>query len=278
MVQKSGYLVGSSGRMAELNVNSVEVSMGEHHPSSIRHIPATGRRALRGAAYLACAFLAAAGMVATGKAPAAWACDSSYYDHCYAVAAASGPGNYGGYGEISDPCLYMPNDGADHVSAEIWDMSSNEEYWTEVGITSGLGYYHQWFWADSRPNGGGYNFHPVGGTASGGPLPVETTYVGNNQWYIYGGNSFTQLGTSINQPASSSGTSWFGTEYTVNPGAGMRDVGTISNLEWESKAGVWYPENGLAQNRNYGPPPPNTSWIFGNYNSSGDYETWNGPC
>src|SRR5579859_5755115 len=101
-------------------MDSVEVNIGEYHPPSIRHILVAGRPARRGVAYLAVAFLAAAGMIAAGKASAAWACDSPNSDRCYAVAVASGAGNYGGYGEISDPCLYMPNDGRDFVTNEIW--------------------------------------------------------------------------------------------------------------------------------------------------------------
>jgi hypothetical protein len=176
----------------------------------------------------------------------------------------------------------MPNDGTDFVTIELWDVLndgiSGAQYWTEVGVVSGLGYYHNWFWADNRPNGGGYHAHVQSSEATGGPLPVETTYVGNNQWDIYGGNSFTQIGTSTSNPDSGSGRSQFGTEYTVNPGTSMRDLGGVYQLEYESQAGQWYGEYSLAKNHNYGTPPPNVPWINGSYNASGDYETWGGIC
>lgn len=242
----------------------------------IRHVPPSGR-AWRAAVCLSVTVAAAIGMVAAGKAPSASACDIN--NHCYALAQASGPANEGGYGQLYYNCLYMPNNG-EFANQEMWDASTNATYWTEVGIKSGIGYYgnyytKEWFWADSRPNGGGYNEHEIGSTAPGSTyLPVETTYVGNNTWYIYGGNSFTQIGTSTNQPDSSSGLSEWGTEYTAGSGSGIRDIGSVYNLEWEGQNGAWNSENGLAYDAESGAG----AYITPNYNASGDYLSFTGPC
>jgi hypothetical protein len=240
------------------------------------------RLARRAAMCLCVAALVATGTGVAGQASQAWACDTSAHPnhHCYAFAQASGSVNHGGYGQLSDNCLYMPPS-QNFVTQEIWDGNGAGKYWTEVGLISGGfdgGYYsHQWFWGDSRPiDGGGFNFHAVDGTAGpGGPFPVETTYIGNNEWNVYGGTFLTLLGTSTNQPETSSGVSSFGTEYTANPGSGMRDLGTQYNLQWQGTGGQWHYEGGLAHARNAGPGP---FQVTPAYNPSNSSVSLGGPC
>jgi hypothetical protein len=219
-------------------------------------------------------------MVAAGNPSAASAAEScDINNHCYAIAEASGPANYGGFGDLYYNCLYMPSNG-NFANQEMWDTNSSATYWTEVGIKSGIGvsgtyYTKQWFWADSRPNGGGYHEHEVAGTAPGTTeLPVETTYVGNNTWDIWGGNSFTQIGTSTGQPQSSSGTSQWGTEYTAGSGSGIRDIGSVYSLEWAGANGSWNNEGGLAHAAELG----SGAYITPFYSSSGDDLSFTGPC
>jgi hypothetical protein len=270
---------GPLGGQAAMSSNS---SRKKEHPlvlkpdMSIRRLRPPGRLARRAMTYLCVPALLGLGMVAAGQPPEAAACSIS--SHCYAFAVANGPANGGGSGALADNCLYVPDNG-NFVTQEMWDGNTNTlDYWTEVGLISGIGsdgtyYSHHWFWADNRPNGGGYHFHAVAGTASGGPLGVETTYVGNNEWYIYGGNSFTQIGTSTGQPETSSGYSEWGTEYTTT--AGLRDLGTIYNLDWEGTNGEWHAEGGLAHAA-YGGSGPYV--VTPSYNSSESALSLSGPC
>jgi hypothetical protein len=216
------------------------------------------------------------GMVAWSAAPAS-ACSTSNGDHCYAIEYSSGGTNHGAFGELYVGCLYMPNNG-NRVNNEIWEENDPATYWTEVGVTSGIAYngdYYnkQWFWADSRPNGGSYHEHEIGQTATAGDYyDVETYWIGNNEWAIYGGNSFTQIGTSTSNPVTSSGSTDAGTEYTVNnASSGIRDVGAVYNIEWLGTNGVWH-DVGSAGSGYF------NGWIGGSYNASGSYVTWSGPC
>lgn len=199
-------------------------------------------------------------------------------DHCYAIAEASGGENYGGYGVLYYSCLHMPNNGG-FVDNEMWDVSDNGDYWTEIGVKSGTSYggsYYsgwEWFWADSRPNGGGYNEHEFS-SASGGELQVETAWATDNTWDLFGGNSFDQVGTSTNQPLSSSGTSEFGTEYTAGSGSGIRNIGNVSSDEWENTSGGWQFEGDFASAVEAGPG----AYITPNYDPSDSDVSWEGPC
>ena len=172
----------------------------------------------------------------------------------------------------------MPDNG-DFVDNEIWDVSNSGDHWTEVGVASGTSsggtYYSgwEWFWADSRPNGGGYNEHEFG-SASGGGLEAETAYAGSNTWDIFGGNSFTQEGTSTNQPESSSGVSEFGTEYTAGSGSGIRNIGSVSGDSWESPSGQWNFEGNSAAGVEAG----SGAYISPNYNPGDSSVSWEGPC
>jgi len=258
--------------------------MENDDPIMVCRVSPPDRRRRHGVAYIGATILVAIGMIVIGRAPAASAAEScsnsnSPNDHCYAISIASGPANYGGYGELYINCLYMPDNGY-RVSNEIWDVSSSGTDWTEVGVISGTAYsgrYYskEWYWADSRPSGGSYHEHEIGSTANTGTVyPVETTYVGDNTWDIYGGNSFTKIGVSTSQPESSSGSSEFGTEYTAPSGNGMRDIGTVYSNEWESSNGDWHSEGSLARAVEGGPG----AYISPSYNSSSSYVDWSGPC
>jgi hypothetical protein len=232
------------------------------------------RRQWRAGAGLGVAVVMVLGMVAW-SAPPASACSTS--SHCYAEESSSGGTNDGAYGELDVTCLYMPNNG-NFANNEIWDSNDSATDWTEVGVKSGIGYdgdYYnkEWFWADSRPNGGGYHEHEIGQTATAGDeYSVETIYIGDNEWAIYGGNSFTQIGTSTSNPDSSSGATLGGTEYTAaNASSGIRDVGGVYNIEWEGSNGEWH-DVGSAGSGYF------NGWIGGSYNASGSYVTWSGPC
>jgi hypothetical protein len=253
--------------------------MDLRYPKKIRPDKPTGRRPRR-AAVLACAtILATVGMVAAGKAPSAWACTS--VSHCYAMGQSNGGDNYGESATININCLYINNDSDNFVTNELWDQSGDAKYWEETGAMSGsLGSNSQgkyWsrelFWADERPNGGSFHWHPVAATGDES-WAVEIAYVGNNTWDVYSGGAWY---TSTAQPMFSDGASTnAGSEYTVNSGqAGLRDVGSVSAVEWENSAGNWIPVGGsMSSDGELG----TDAWINPVYYPDSSTVTWSGPC
>jgi hypothetical protein len=252
--------------------------MDLRYPKKIRPDKPTGRRPRR-AAVLACAtILATVGMVAAGKAPSAWACTTT--THCYAVSLSNGGDNYGELATININCLYIKSDSDNFVTNELWDQSGNGKYWEEDGAMSGsLGANSQgkyWnrelFYADSRPNGGSFHWHPTAATGDEG-WAVEIEYVGNNTWDLESGGAWW---TSIDQPMFSDGASTVaGSEYTANPGQdSMRNVGSVSGIEWENSAGNWIPEgSSMSSGGEVG-----TDWIDPVYYPDSSAVSWSGPC
>jgi hypothetical protein len=58
-----------------------------------------------------------------------------------------------------------------HINQTLWEGSNSDptgQYWTEIGYTHGWKGQNitTWYWADSRPNGGGYHDHKLSGTVS----------------------------------------------------------------------------------------------------------------
>jgi hypothetical protein len=109
---------------------------------------------------LALALPASAWMTIAGAAPNASACsDSNSANHCYAEAVISTGTNEGIFAYLNVGCLYEPSNG-NFATNEMWDTSSGDQYWVEVGVIGGDDYNggydtKKWFWANNRPNGGG---------------------------------------------------------------------------------------------------------------------------
>jgi hypothetical protein len=236
----------------------------------------------RVAIVLAMAVPTATWIISAGMAPAASAaesCDTSG-GNCYAIAGGTpGGGNYGEVGSVHVNCLYVPDNGT-FVNAEMWDASKDAAYWTEVGVSSGpiAGTYYdkQWFWADNRPNGGGYHEHAAGQTAAlNQAYTMELAWLGNNEWGVWGGNSFNRLGTSTGQPVTSSGLMEAGTEYTAPSGSGMRNVGGINSLEYRNTSNnTWYGAGSGLRPIEAGPG----AYITPGYGASSSDVGWTGPC
>lgn len=124
---------------------------------------------------------------------------------------------------------------AQQILQEIWDDTESLDYCVEVGVIDGLDYYcnthnQGWFWADSRPNGGGFAQHFPGSQVTlGTSLPVQIQRNGSSSWNVYGGDSFHQIGTSSRSP----NTMYYqagGSEHTLNSGSGLRSDGHV----WEN--------------------------------------------
>jgi hypothetical protein len=225
------------------------------------------------AAVLALALPAATWMIVAGAPAASASC--SLNNHCWAYAYdLNDNDNYGAYGELYVNCLYQPNDG-NFVTNEVWDTDSAFNYWEEVGIYSGAnsdgGYGDRnWFWDDSRP-GGGYHQHNSSTVASLNTIyRVEIVYAGNKTWYIYGNGNFSKFGTSVNQAAELT-RAQAGTEYTAGESSGIRDQGTVYNVQRANTSYQWFNWGSNASTYYNG-------YIVPNYSSSQNFVTWTGPC
>jgi hypothetical protein len=228
---------------------------------------------------LAVAVLGAGGLIAW-SAPSAFACGTDEGDACYAIANAV-KADLAVYGEVYLTCNYVPNNST-FVTNEIWDGDSAGDAWTEAGVFTGYAYNHSayysktWFWADERPNEG-YNEWPVSGASptTNTYYPVEIQWAGNNTWDIYGGNSTGMIGQSTSQPLTSSGSMDAGTEYTAPSGTGMRNVGKVGSLQYESIQDAWYSWGTLGKaDADEGPG----GYVTPVYSPSASQVTWNGPC
>jgi len=223
------------------------------------------------------------GWVVAGSAAPAQACtSSSNNDHCYAVVFDGDTAtNDGQEANISASCLHVNNDAGDNFADnELWDESSDGSYWEEVGLTSGFAsdgtYYSNktWFWADSRP-GGGYNEHEPSNLSSAGTnvaYTVEIFSAGNEEWDIWGGNSFGPIGTSTSQSATLV-QGLAGTEYTSSGGADMRDAGVVNELYREGTNGLFY---SWGSDGSYGSNSGPSHYISGSW--SGSAESWSYSC
>jgi hypothetical protein len=157
--------------------------------------------------------LAAAMVTALVAAPPAGAitgCPGSNVDHCYAIGemGQAWTGKFVPINAVSSQlvvnCLKVDTS-TDFVNYEQWlDTDLNTapigDYWVEGGAKFGIGVTgadegFQWFWADSRPNGGGYHEHYLG-AASFNPETVAFNWVtGTGNWNVLFNG--TTVGTSV---------------------------------------------------------------------------------
>jgi hypothetical protein len=137
---------------------------------------------------------------------------------CYAltpwgsVAGTNAPSN----GSVVDldvyGCLSVGNEDTDFANWESWQLTNSNlgevSYWVEAGMTAGTvvdggvdytGF--QQFWADNRPNGGGYSEHAGPAGFINKYFPVSFTWMGDGDWDvsvngIYAGTSTANGGDS----------------------------------------------------------------------------------
>jgi hypothetical protein len=180
-------------------------------------------------------------------------------NHCYAVALwGNATTNHGSSGTIEFDCLRTGNTGNKFVNEEMWqgtDSSGSGAYWVEVGGRYGWpnGDSRYWFWADNRPNGGGYFQHFPGTSISLNiEYPLSFQYDGNNDWLVLGPNfsatstanpangKYLAAGTEItDDTAHSAGNTRFlayddtsGNSIGDWSGAGLDQVGTLATPSW----------------------------------------------
>jgi hypothetical protein len=116
--------------------------------------------------------------VFTPAADAITGCPSGSGGHCYAI-GRMGENSTGRFvpinaigGDLYLTCIGGINENVDFVNYETWldtnlNIAGVGAYWVEEGMKLGIGVFgqnhgFQWFWADNRPNGGGYNEHYFG--------------------------------------------------------------------------------------------------------------------
>jgi hypothetical protein len=189
-------------------------------------------RIARGLARGACAagLVLAGGGIVIGTAPAAPAEACSLSSHCYGVATwFSAPADNGSGGNIYFDCLYSGSPSTNFTDEELWqgtDSSSGLSDWVELGGSYGWpnGASRYWFWADNRPNGGGYHAHYPGGSLSLDVYyPIEVVYDGSSKWSVLGPS---WSATSISNPPSGKALET-GAEITDNT---AHAVGRINSL------------------------------------------------
>lgn len=208
----------------------------------------------------------------------AFACSND--NHCYAQMEVDNiPNNTGVLDNINIQCLYYP-DTTNVATNEEWE--GNGTYWVEAGVRAGYdfyGNYHDkdWFWADKRPNGGGYTEHYNSGwkqAVAGTTYPIEILWAGNDSWDVYGANSYIHMGTSTAQPLAAGRFMTAGTEYTANADSGIRDIGTASGLEYRDGSGGWH---FTGPNGGFDSSTPN-NYFSHNFDASSSTMKWSGPC
>ena len=142
--------------------------------------------------------------------PLNWSCGDPNTGHCYGAQYWGGANgadtrislnnSLNGGGSSNDLYNYS------FVTTEMWLDSTNYTYWVEGGIISEYAYTQEtfpfYFWADNRPNGGGFSFHYLAREAySSGTLLTRITRSGSSSWNVLlqdGQNSFTGLSTANN--------------------------------------------------------------------------------
>jgi hypothetical protein len=160
--------------------------------------------------------------------------------HCYAVVEWNRSTTLHGLSEVLNvSCLTTANPSSNFVTEEMWlgtGSSSTGQYWVEEGMAYGApqGASRYYFWADNRPNGGGYHEHDLTISAS-----LHTNYVDDiiwippNSWGVYRG------GTSLGTSTVNGGTSlWESTgEETTNTSA--QAAATMTGLWYKNTSDTW---------------------------------------
>lgn len=141
--------------------------------------------------------------------PLAWSCGNPNSGHCYGVQLWGGANgadtrislnSYLNGGATSNDYYNQS-----FVTTEMWLVTTNSTYWVEAGIISEYWYTNSvrpfYFWADNRPNGGGFSFHYFATAQSSGNALVRITRNGSSNWNVLvqdSHNSFTNTSTSNN--------------------------------------------------------------------------------
>lgn len=124
--------------------------------------------------------------------PLSWSCGNPNSGHCYGTQfwggangadtrISSNPALSGG-GTSNDIAAYS------FVTTEMWLETTSASYWVEAGIISEIyltgSTFPNYFWADQRPNGGGFSFHYLGNESPNDSVLVRITRSGSSTWNV----------------------------------------------------------------------------------------------
>jgi len=195
-----------------------------------------GRRLL---ARLAIAALVAGG-IQTATATSASACGLPNAEHCYGIALSSPAGLVGVAADVSPSCLSTPANS--FITNELWLVSSGSSYWVEVGwLQQGSGVNigghttagRFGFWADLRPNGGGFHTHILQTNPTLGFRTLQLERATSSTWTIhFGGLVDTSTGNAFTPV-----TGEWGSETTANTAHSYASGGSImykTSTGWHS--------------------------------------------
>lgn len=202
------------------------------------------------------ALMAAMGVASASPAAALTSCSGGEYIgsdgvyHCYLI-SVFGP-RFGGSAyplneiaaDLRVPCIDVGDVNNSELNFELW-MDTNDNTgagtWVEeglqAGLTQGVSAGWHWFWADDRPNGGGYHGHYIsGGTTA--DTQVYFTWLGHGNWNV------SRAGTVIGE--STYNGDWaeggqVGAESTTDA---MALEGYAYNFEYADPNWAWHPAPG----------------------------------
>jgi hypothetical protein len=182
--------------------------------------------------------------------------------------------SFGGYATVYVVQGQVPDyaSGGRFIDEELWVGTDNGppgSYWVEVGYCYGevAGDYSpgpNWFWADNRPNGGGYHEHipslPDPTHYWDQNIPVAAAYAGNNTWNIY--IDGTGQGVSTANP----GVSDFlqtGLEAFTASDASHLSGSVDGSMKWQDYLGGWH--NDWPSATTYVNSPATGAWYITDY-------------
>ena len=147
--------------------------------------------------------------------PLSWNCGDPYSGHCYGIQFWGGAN-----GADTRISLNVHLNGGttsndlssrSFVNTEMWLQTSATgygtpgAYWVEAGVESSYYYTNSalpfYFWADQRPNGGGYSSHYLAGSLNSGNALFRITRSGSSNWNVLvqdNNSSFTGVSTANN--------------------------------------------------------------------------------
>jgi hypothetical protein len=213
--------------------------------------------------HLGIALLLAGGTVGWTAATASPAEACSLSSHCYGEAYGHASGIDGDYVTITPSCMYAPS--GTFVTNELWLSDSANSYWVEVGYLSegsGLniggiasaGNYA--FWADSRPNGGGFHAHSFMRHPAAGE-GVEIYKIDSSDWGVY-------FAADFGESTSNSYTPYNGIWGSETSSASTESHGTGESAEYETGNDNWY--TGVPNPNWFSDSPETFSWNNDYYN------------
>lgn len=157
--------------------------------------------------------------------------------------SGSGSGFHGLRGDVRVNCLHVSSATTQFINQEMWLIQSpTSNYWVEVGITVGpirtpsgtvIAKDPHYFWADSRPSGGGYWEHDWNLASEGTYEHAEIYSIGDREWKV------TEAGHSSASKGNFAGAARqleAGTESTDTTNIGE---GSVSSLGYQTLTGSW---------------------------------------